>query len=220
MRGFLIPISGKETLIMAQSTVNIDKTSDIPVKNSVKEPTSTTDNTTTPQGQTHSDTSDTDSDVDDDPDSDSDTTEPTTDWKKHAREWENRSKANLKQIEELKELIADKDTTIEDLQAKIIEFEHADEIAGWKSQVAQDKGIPENLLRGDTLEDIEAHGEELKKALAGFGGVAGDSGAGHYPTRRADLSLDEQIRAAEKSGDHKLAAKLKTMKIGELAARQ
>ncbi|WP_165216995.1 hypothetical protein [Schaalia sp. ZJ1691] len=166
---------------MTDSTVNIDKTPDIPVKDSVKEPPSTNNNAKAPEGQARSDTSETDSDSDGDSDADSDPdSDPDgsgTDWKKHAREWENRSKANLKKVEELKALIADKDTTIEDLQAKITDFEHADEIAGWKSQVAQDKGIPENLLRGDTLEDIEAHGEELKKALAGAGGgVSGDSG--------------------------------------------
>ncbi|MBS5976833.1 MAG: hypothetical protein KIA99_04435 [Actinomyces urogenitalis] len=91
-----------------------------------------------------------------------------TDWKAEARKWEERAKTNraaAKQRDELAQALKAKDADIEALRAKVAGFEHASEVEAWKRQVSTDTGVPADLLRGDTLEDLQAHAEVLKKAL-------------------------------------------------------
>lgn len=94
--------------------------------------------------------------------------ESETDWKAEARKWEARSKANAaaaKQLEALNEQVRARDADIESLRAKVTAFEHERELAAWKEQVSSDTGVPANLLRGDTLEDLQAHAADIKAAL-------------------------------------------------------
>lgn len=87
------------------------------------------------------------------------------DWKKEARKWEARAKANshaAKQLEALTAQASAKDADLEALRAKVKAFEHEREVAGWKEQVASDTGVPASLLRGDSLEDLQAHAAEVK----------------------------------------------------------
>lgn len=91
-----------------------------------------------------------------------------TDWKAEARKWEERAKTNraaARERDALTEALRSKDADIEDLRAKVAGFEHAREIEAWKRQVSTDTDVPADLLRGDTLEDLQAHAEVLKKAL-------------------------------------------------------
>ncbi len=141
------------------------------------------------------------------------------DWKASSRKWERLSKENLRRVEELTEKINASDATVEELRAQVATYEHAAQVDEWKAQVAAELGVKVEALRGDTLEDLTAHGKVLKAAYPEPETATApqqDSGAGYYPNRSSALSLDDQITAAEKAGEHKLAASLKAAKLAQL----
>lgn len=91
-----------------------------------------------------------------------------TDWKAQARKWEARAKANAAAAKQLEAVTADvkaKDADLEALRNKVAQFEHARQVEAWKKAVADDLGVPASLLRGDSLEDITAHGKDIAAAL-------------------------------------------------------
>jgi predicted RNase H-like nuclease (RuvC/YqgF family) len=81
-----------------------------------------------------------------------------TDWKAEARKWESRAKENKTAADELERLRAEK----EELAGKVSEFQAREERAGWAREVATSAGVPAELIRGETREEMEAHAESLK----------------------------------------------------------
>lgn len=147
--------------------------------------------------------------------------EAPEDWKAHARQWERRAKADRKQVESLTDLIKASDTTIEDLRTQVADLQRAAERAEKIASAASEYGVPADLIRGDTDEEIA----EYAKRLADWRGESAapvvpklsDSGAGAFPARPAILSIDDQILAAQQSGDFKLSSRLKAIKLTQLA---
>lgn len=145
---------------------------------------------------------------------------PEEDWKAHARQWERRAKADRKQVESLTDLIKASDTTIEDLRTQVADLQRAAERAEKIAAAASEYGVPADLIRGDTDEEIA----EYAKRLAAWRGETAapvvpklsDSGAGSFPARPANLSIDDQILAAQTSGDFKLSSRLKAIKLAQL----
>ena len=146
--------------------------------------------------------------------------EAPEDWKAHARQWERRAKADRKQIESLMAAISDKDATIEGLRTEVAERQRAAERAEKIAAASTEYGVPADLIRGDTDEEIA----EYAKRLAEWRGEAAapvvpklsDSGAGSFPARPANLSIDDQILAAQKAGDFKESSRLKAIKLAQL----
>lgn len=129
---------------------------------------------------------------------------PESEWKKFARIWEDRAKANAKADpgvtpEEIAELRAkaQKADEIEDAQkselekalaradaaeAKLAEREKADAARKLAEEVAEAKGVSASVLRGSTREELEAHADSIlallpekpKAASPGSGGDRGD----------------------------------------------
>lgn len=99
-----------------------------------------------------------------------------TDWKAEAKKWEARSKANHKKLAELEqkaarldELEAANRTDTEKLaaaEAKIAAYEQAEQAKAWADEVSQSTGVPAHVLRGGSLEEMQAHAESLKAAFA------------------------------------------------------
>nr|DAK38526.1 MAG TPA: hypothetical protein [Bacteriophage sp.] len=145
---------------------------------------------------------------------------PEEGWKAHARQWERRAKADRKQVESLMAAISDKDATIEGLRTEAAERQHAAERAEKIAAAASEYGVPADLIRGDTDEEIA----EYAKRLAEWRGETAapvvpklsDSGAGSFPARPANLSIDDQILAAQKAGDFKESSRLKAIKLAQL----
>lgn len=145
---------------------------------------------------------------------------PEEDWKAHARQWERRAKADRKQVESLTDAINGKDVTIEDLRTQVADLQRAAERAEKIAAAASEYGVPAELIRGDTDEEIA----EYAKRLAEWRGEAAapvvpklaDSGAGSFPARPANLSIDDQILAAQQTGDFKLSSRLKAIKLAQL----
>ena len=102
--------------------------------------------------------------------------EPETDWKAEAKKWEARSKANHKRAKELEEKAARLDaleaankTDAERLaaaEAKLAAYEKAAQAKAWADEVAAETGVPAHVLRGGSLEEMQAHAESLKAAFA------------------------------------------------------
>lgn len=144
---------------------------------------------------------------------------PEEGWKAHARQWERRAKADRKQVESLMAAISDKDATIEGLRTEVAARQRAAERAEKIAAAASEYGVPADLIRGDTDEEIA----EYAKRLAEWRGEAApvvpklsDSGAGAFPARPANLSIDDQILAAQKAGDFKESSRLKAIKLAQL----
>lgn len=145
---------------------------------------------------------------------------PEEGWKAHSRQWERRAKADRKQVESLTDAINGKDVTIEDLRAQVADLQRAAERAEKIAAAASEYGVPADLIRGDTDEEIA----EYAKRLAEWRGETAapvvpklaDSGAGSFPARPANLSIDDQILAAQKAGDFKESSRLKAIKLAQL----
>lgn len=146
--------------------------------------------------------------------------ESPEDWKAHARQWERRAKADRKQVESLMAAISDKDATIEGLRTEVAERQRAAERAEKIAAAATEYGVPADLIRGDTDEEIAEYAQRLAEwrgeAAAPVVPKLSDSGAGAFPARPANLSIDDQILAAQKSGDFKLSSRLKAIKLAQL----
>lgn len=145
---------------------------------------------------------------------------PEEGWKAHSRQWERRAKADRKQVESLTDAINGKDVTIEDLRAQVADLQRAAERAEKIAAASAEYGVPADLIRGDTDEEIT----EYAKRLAEWRGETAapvvpklsDSGAGSFPARPANLSIDDQILAAQTSGDFKESSRLKAIKLAQL----
>lgn len=119
-----------------------------------------------------------------------------TDWKEKARLWEARAKRNHKRVSELEaeiKTLGDSQAeavkeAVKPLQAKLKDFEHRDQVRQWKTQVAEDTGVPADILRGENLEDIKAHAQSIKTHLdAATGPVVPN--VGEVPQREVSSSL-------------------------------
>jgi hypothetical protein len=98
-----------------------------------------------------------------------------TDWQakyeetlKHSREWEKRAKDNKKDADELKQFkesqLSEQEKAIQhtkELEARIAAFESEQQANQWKAQVSKETGVPADLLRGDSLEDMQAFAKNL-----------------------------------------------------------
>lgn len=54
---------------------------------------------------------------------------------------------------------------LDQLRAELQEYKHKDELRQWTDEVSKESGIPANVLRGDTKEELQAHAEALKALL-------------------------------------------------------
>lgn len=122
---------------------------------------------------------------------------------KHSREWEKRAKDNKAAAEELEKLkesqMSEAEKTarrISELETKNAAYESEKQQAAWKAEVSKKTGVPADLLRGSTLEDIQAHAEQLDAVLHPKPKGAGLKDPGRTPehkTNDADTSLRSYV---------------------------
>lgn len=85
-----------------------------------------------------------------------------TDWKAEARKWESRAKENKSAADELEKLRVERD----DLSGRVSAFEVREERASWAREVAEEAGVPADVLRGETRDEMAAHAQEIKTLLS------------------------------------------------------
>lgn len=147
-----------------------------------------------------------------------------TDWKAEARKWEDRAKANKDAADQLAAIedaaktetqkAIDRATAAE---AALADVKKRDEVAAWKKQVSTDTGVPVEVLAGETLEAIQAHGEVLKPLISPTPTSAPPAPVttiGQTPPASGNVPLKDQIAAAEASGDKALVSSLKALMLG------
>lgn len=95
--------------------------------------------------------------------------------KSDSRKWEDRSKANHKDLQDAQAALADRDKAIEDTNSRLADLEAANgdmhskltqidqdkAHAEMVKEVAEAKGVDASVLRGATKEEIEAHADTL-----------------------------------------------------------
>lgn len=75
-----------------------------------------------------------------------------------------KAKAYDERIEQEKtELEKEKDRA-DKAEAELAEFKKSEEIASWKQEISKETGVPANVLRGNTKEELKEHAESLKDA--------------------------------------------------------
>lgn len=143
-----------------------------------------------------------------------------TDWKAEARKWEARAKENKTAAERLAEIEEAQKTEAQKLaeraeaaERKAAEYEKREQIAGWKSQVSQETGVPASALAGSSLEEIQAHAETLKPLITpaqpappagptvpGEGGVPPTTAVAQLTKQDLESMTPKQINEARKAG--------------------
>ncbi|MEF9876173.1 MAG: hypothetical protein RR842_08170 [Gordonibacter sp.] len=96
-----------------------------------------------------------------------------TDWKVEARKWEARAKENKGASDELKKLrdaqmseLEKAKAEAEEAKAEAQSYKQEKERAALVNATAAATGVPPEVLRGSTKEEIEAHAESLKEYFA------------------------------------------------------
>lgn len=139
----------------------------------------------------------------------------------HSRQWEQRAKENKDAAERLAQL-EDAQKTAEQKQAERVQelerenagFKAERQQRAWAKEVSTETGVPAEVLRGSTLEEIQAHAELLKPAYEEpeKPGPSPVTTIGQQPAS-GNVSLKDQIAAAEASGDKALIAALKAQQL-------
>ena len=117
-----------------------------------------------------------------------------TDWKTEARKWEQRSKDNLAQVEQLKarlEGMEDTSTDLEKALGRISALEQHNtrlEHDALVAAVAAEKQVPASLLQGGTREELVAFADQLLEFRQAEPRKAAAPGLGHQPTNNAPVS--------------------------------
>lgn len=140
----------------------------------------------------------------------------------HSREWERRAKANstaadeLQKLKDAKKTDEEKETErIQILERENAEFRAQAQQSEWARQVSEATKVPASVLRGSTLEQMQAHAELLKPAFAAPQKPADVvPTVGQQPAPAGNVSLTDQIAAATAAGETALVATLKAMQLG------
>lgn len=75
-----------------------------------------------------------------------------------AKQFDALQEANKSELEKANERAAS-------AEAEIAKYKHRDQISTWANEISQETGIPANVLRGDTREELQAHAEALKALI-------------------------------------------------------
>lgn len=113
-------------------------------------------------------------------------TAPEVDWKAKAREWERKAKGNaaaakkLAEIEDAAKTEAQRTSErIAALEAENAGYKAAAQARQWAEQVSKKTGVPAAVLRGSTLEEVEAHAAAIRSTLGtGRGPAVPNEGTG------------------------------------------
>ena len=96
------------------------------------------------------------------------TGETETDWKAESRKWESRAKENKSAAEELAKLREAEKTerdAREKAEEELSQLRHERDLSKWASEVSSETGVPASVLRGDTLEELRAHAEQIRGSI-------------------------------------------------------
>lgn len=105
-----------------------------------------------------------------------------------AKAYDEIQEGNKTELEKAKERTAELESELEAIKRR-------DQIASWKREISKETGVPEDVLRGETEEDIQAHADSLKTHIANVkpGFVSSD---GFAPSKSEKASTASQFANA------------------------
>ena len=89
----------------------------------------------------------------------------------------------------------------EDAEKKAGELERARQLTDWAAQVSRETGVPASVLRGQTLEEMQAHAAQISAAMPIYPQVGNDPAGNQQPPQMTK----EQILAIENARERKAA---------------
>lgn len=94
------------------------------------------------------------------------------------------------ELEDLKKQLDDANKAKADAEAKAASLEADAERARWRKQAAQEAGVPESIVKGGTLEEMQAHAKEIAAAFGDkqlYGKVPESNNKGDNAMSKADI---------------------------------
>lgn len=94
-------------------------------------------------------------------------------------------------------VVAERDdykSQLDTANAELATYRASEQKRTWASEVAQETGVPADVLRGETKEEMEAHAKTLEKYVKVSAPVV--SGDGRSPNMKAAVSPRDQFAAA------------------------
>lgn len=118
------------------------------------------------------------------------------DWKAMSRKWEGQAKANAAKAAEYDAMRA----KAEEAEQRAASLEHERDVAKWREEAAAKAGVPASILRGDTLEEVEAHAAAVKAAMPSpYPKVPGGSPAQAEPMSAKDILAIKDARERKRA---------------------
>lgn len=90
------------------------------------------------------------------------------------------------EVEAAKEREAQAQARIDEMQGRIDAMEHERQVAEWAAQAAAETGVPASVLKGDTLEELQAHAAQIRAAMPAYPVLSADAGEADAPAVTKD----------------------------------
>lgn len=137
-------------------------------------------------------------------------------WRTKLRESEEKARQYDELVEAQKSEEQKRAEELEATKAELDSLKRDAQVREWTAEVSKETGVPASALRGSSLEEIQAHAEELKSFIGQKAEPVHQPvpSAGNEPGRTGNVSIGEQIAAAEAAGNKELVAALKAAQLG------
>ena len=123
----------------------------------------------------------------------------------------------LAEIEEAQKTEAQKQAeALEAAQSELEAYRSREQMRAWTDEVSKESGVPASALRGASLEEIQAHAEELKSLITpSKSAPSAVKSISKSPEHSGNVPIGDQIAAAEQAGNKELVAALKAMQLAK-----
>lgn len=88
---------------------------------------------------------------------------------------------HAKETDALTQQLAAEQADKAELEEELAALKHDKELSEWKAQASKETGVPAEVLKGDTLEEIQAHATQIKEAMPMYPTLPNDTGATNPP---------------------------------------
>lgn len=90
-------------------------------------------------------------------------------------------KAASERLPELEASLQELAEQLSAANARIADFEQKGQLAEWAEQASRETGVPASVLKGSTLEELQAHAEQIKAAMPAYPTLPADGGEAKVP---------------------------------------
>lgn len=88
---------------------------------------------------------------------------------------------HAKETDALTQKLAAEQADKAELEEELAVLKHDKELSEWKAQASKETGVPAEILKGETLEEIQAHAAQIKEAMPMYPTLPNDTGAANPP---------------------------------------